>query len=211
MRPLERTQSCAFTGRGAVFVHGSSAVPRGQVRVPRMRSGRVGVVSLDSRRLIDDPDAQMAKGFNSAVIVPLGAVGGEFGAMANPAAHLNLCLDKLCSLAEAIGAAGWSDVETMQPGLAAVATVRARCLAVLEGEAAAACAPVRAARACACIIHVGLARSAPSARGPPFIRFRGRRSGTRDIDSGRSRSRRVVVSRSPCRRPAIHRDPQGGP
>jgi hypothetical protein len=176
-----------------------------------MRSGRVGVVSLDSRRLIDDPDAQMAKGFNSAVIVPLGAVGGEFGAMANPAAHLNLCLDKLCSLAEAIGAAGWSDVETMQPGLAAVATVRARCLAVLEGEAAAACAPVRAARACACIIHVGLARSAPTARGPPFIRFRGRRSGTRDIDSGRSRSRRVVVSRSPCRRPAIHRDPQGGP
>ena len=49
--------------------------------MPRMRSGRVGVVSLDSRRLIDDPDAQMAKGFNSAVIVPLGAGGGDFGLM----------------------------------------------------------------------------------------------------------------------------------
>ncbi len=55
-----------------------------------MRSGRVGVVSLDSRRLIDDPDAQMAKGFNSAVIVPLGAVGGDFGLMVTPAAHLKL-------------------------------------------------------------------------------------------------------------------------
>jgi len=176
-----------------------------------MRLGRAGGLSLDSRRLIDRPDVQMAKGFKSAVIVPLDAVGGAFGAMADPVAHLNLCLDRLGSLADAIGEAGWSDAATKAQGLAAVATVRARCLAVLEGEAAAACAPVRAARACACIIHVGLARSAPTARGPPFIRFRGRRSGTRDIDSGRTRSRRVVVSRSPCRRPAIHRDPQGGP